>query len=105
MFSITVFNFHNFYRTINEKNTYQFYLLLISYDLLSLLFTVFVFLCILASSFNTSSVRKKIIIDILKNKLELVSITIKAKKMGVLVHKIIARTHNQQFILKVNAGV
>ncbi|KAJ6635316.1 hypothetical protein Bhyg_13901 [Pseudolycoriella hygida] len=66
VFCVTVFNFHNFYRMVDGRNTYQFYILMISYDLLSLLFIIWVFLCLVASYLNTSSVRTNLATKIMQ---------------------------------------
>lgn len=101
LFAISVFNFHNFYRILGQKHTAEFYLLIFTYDILSLLFCVWAGLTILMSYFNTTSVR---FCNSFKGKItKLTFIRLKAKKMGVLVHRVVARTHDKTFILKVMA--
>lgn len=104
LFVITVFNFHNFYRAINQRNSLQFYILIMTYDLLSFLFSVWALLSITACYFNTDSVRYDVHHSTLKLfifETWLLFTKLKAKRMGILVHKIIARTHDKKFILKV----
>ncbi|KAJ6635317.1 hypothetical protein Bhyg_13902 [Pseudolycoriella hygida] len=105
VFCMTVFNIHNFYRVgITFNSVFEPYFLISSYELLTSLFNIFLFIHIFVATLSIYSVRHTPFSYCeFDNNLQCFKKTnnnIKAKKMGVLVHKVIAINRDKDFIQK-----